>query len=281
MSWCALSLALALGFLPDELSDPYQLDIEIGREKRAGAPAFLGAGLLDAPADGTRPGGARIAAIQPGSTAARSDLQRGDVIVEFNGKKTPTAAALVEQLGSAYAGQLARLHVWRGDKELTLDVLLGARPKVSALLVQRDPPRVEGEVVRAGGGVIDGDVTNYANYVVRESQQIRGEFVCRWTSVLEVEITGRETKSFVGVEGDVRLGGLLCVTLVDFKPKAGDRFELISNASSLEERFSEVFLPKLEAGLHWQLDYDDVAGGVDLDQDGKYDVTLQVVKKPK
>jgi len=73
--------------------------------------------------------GPRINRIFPNSGAARAGLKTDDVIVELNGRRTPTREALVGLLKSFHPGEVVRVRVRRGTEDLALTVLLGERPK--------------------------------------------------------------------------------------------------------------------------------------------------------
>ncbi len=82
------------------------------------------------------------------------------------------------------------------------------------------------------------------------------------------------SKAVLNVNGDVSLAGILYVRLEKTVPKLGDRFEIVRNARSIKGSFGKVILPDLPDNLVWQVVYDDLKAGIDLDGDGKYDVTL-------
>jgi serine protease Do len=69
---------------------------------------------LRLPADRT---GAVIAAVQPGSPAARAGLQPGDVLLSVNRSAVRTAADAVRALRGTASGAPALLLVWRGGQE--------------------------------------------------------------------------------------------------------------------------------------------------------------------
>lgn len=62
--------------------------------------------------------GVLINAIDPNSSAAVSQLRRGDVILEVNGKATPNVAAFTSAVGKVKKGDTLRLLVKRGDSVL-------------------------------------------------------------------------------------------------------------------------------------------------------------------
>ena len=59
----------------------------------------------------------------------------------------------------------------------------------------------------------------------------------------------------------------------------GSRFEIITGAAGLTGRFDELMLPELGAKVGWKVEYDDLKQGRDVNKNGKYDVTLVVVKQ--
>ena len=62
--------------------------------------------------------GVLINAIDPSSSAAASQLRRGDVILEVNGKATPNVAAFTSAVGKVKKGEVLRLLVKRGESVL-------------------------------------------------------------------------------------------------------------------------------------------------------------------
>jgi len=62
--------------------------------------------------------GVLINAIDPNSSAAVSQLRRGDVILEVNGKATPNVAAFTSAVGKVKKGEVLRLLVKRGESVL-------------------------------------------------------------------------------------------------------------------------------------------------------------------
>lgn len=68
--------------------------------------------------------GAVIEGVKEGSPAAKVGLKKGDLIVKFNGKKTPNGAALIKQIMKAEAGAkvevVAERDGWRRKFSMTL-----------------------------------------------------------------------------------------------------------------------------------------------------------------
>jgi putative serine protease PepD len=73
-------------------------------------------------------GGAVVQRVKPGSPAARSGLQDGDVVTEVNGDSTPTMATLLAELRLHQPGDTVRLRVLRGEQPMEVLVTLADRP---------------------------------------------------------------------------------------------------------------------------------------------------------
>jgi putative serine protease PepD len=70
-------------------------------------------------------GGVLVSAIVPGGPAAKAGIKPGDVIVEVNGRPTPTADVLVSVLADLHPGQQVPVKLVRHGKEVTVTVTLG------------------------------------------------------------------------------------------------------------------------------------------------------------
>jgi len=70
--------------------------------------------------------GVVIGGLAPKGPAAAAGLQKDDVIVELNGKKTPGVGALRGVLRGCQIGQKVKVKVRRGDQKLEFEVVLGA-----------------------------------------------------------------------------------------------------------------------------------------------------------
>lgn len=66
--------------------------------------------------------GARVASVQPGSSAASAGLRPGDIVVAANGRDTATATSLRNAVGLTEVGQKLILTVQRGGKRLEATV---------------------------------------------------------------------------------------------------------------------------------------------------------------
>jgi S1-C subfamily serine protease len=89
---------------------------------------YLGLSLKPRPAEDTT-GGAEVTAVEPGSPAAAAGVEPGDVIVGFDGEDVGGPAEFVLLLTRSPVGTSRPLEVVRDDARLTLDVLVGRRPR--------------------------------------------------------------------------------------------------------------------------------------------------------
>ena len=86
--------------------------------------------------------GALVAGVTPGGPAAKSDIQAGDVILEFDGKKIDQMRNLPRIVAETPIGQKSKVLVWRKGQRMTVDVELGELPEDEQLaeLGQPQPP---------------------------------------------------------------------------------------------------------------------------------------------
>jgi serine protease Do len=75
-----------------------------------------------------QPGGALVAQVEPGSPAAQAGLQRGDVILEVNGRKIDSYDTFRNQVAALKPGTEIHLLVLRDGKTSERTVQLGERP---------------------------------------------------------------------------------------------------------------------------------------------------------
>jgi serine protease Do len=86
--------------------------------------------------------GALVAGVTPGGPAAKSDIQPGDVILEFDGKKIDRMRNLPRIVAETPIGQRSKVLVWRKGERMTVEVELGELPEDEQLaeLGQGQPP---------------------------------------------------------------------------------------------------------------------------------------------
>jgi hypothetical protein len=84
---------------------------------------FLGVNLGDAD-DGA---GATLGLVYPGQPAANAGLQRGDVVVEADGKRIRSAGDLTRAIGERRPGDVIDVVFLRGKERITAKLTLGGR----------------------------------------------------------------------------------------------------------------------------------------------------------
>jgi serine protease Do len=72
--------------------------------------------------------GAVVADVNQGGPAARAGFQRGDVILEYNGKPVDQLTDLTRLVANTKAGDTVKVVVWRNNAKKTLDVTIGQMP---------------------------------------------------------------------------------------------------------------------------------------------------------
>jgi len=85
--------------------------------------AYLGLQVVDWPA-----GGALVVNVEPGSPAAISGLETGDLLQEVNGRAINAAADVNAAVGSLRPGRQISVQVVRGAFPYTIEVTLAPRP---------------------------------------------------------------------------------------------------------------------------------------------------------
>ena len=73
--------------------------------------------------------GALVASVTPGGPAARSQIQAGDVILEFDGKDINRMRSLPRLVAETPIGKEAHVKLWRKGQQLDLTVVLGELPE--------------------------------------------------------------------------------------------------------------------------------------------------------
>jgi serine protease Do len=72
--------------------------------------------------------GVLISDVMPDSPAGKAGLKPGDVLLEFEGKRTEVPSDLQRAVALATPGQDSKVKVWRDGSERTLDVKIGEAP---------------------------------------------------------------------------------------------------------------------------------------------------------
>ncbi len=88
-----------------------------------------------------RPRGALVADVEPGSPAAKADLERGDIITEYNGTPIEESHRLPTLVANTEIGQRAELKVLRSGRERTLTATVAEQPSPTAARAERRAAR--------------------------------------------------------------------------------------------------------------------------------------------
>ena len=72
--------------------------------------------------------GALVATVTAASPAAKAGLRQGDVVLAIDGRKVAAPRDLSRAVADIKAGNRAALTIWRGGRELPLEVAMGAMP---------------------------------------------------------------------------------------------------------------------------------------------------------
>ncbi len=99
--------------------------IQNGGEVRRG---WLGV-RIDERSEGSRQQGVTLAGVLPGSPAERAELRRGDVIVSFEGQRTPSCVELKRLVAQATEGSSVQMGILRGDEVIEKTVTLSSVPE--------------------------------------------------------------------------------------------------------------------------------------------------------
>ena len=116
------------------------------------------------------PAGALIADVMKGSPAEDAGLKRGDVVLEYRGKKIKSADELRNKVAGTPIGEEVQLTVWRNKKELELSVKIGSLEELEKRLASTVKDRL---------GVVVGPVSNEqaANYGLHSSVGVSIQWV--------------------------------------------------------------------------------------------------------
>jgi serine protease Do len=90
-----------------------------------------------------QPVGALVAQVLPESPAAASDLQVGDVIVEFNGTPVTTSGSLPPLVGVSPVGEAAKVTVLRRGETRVIEVVIGELPEDDQIRLSGAEPEPE------------------------------------------------------------------------------------------------------------------------------------------
>jgi serine protease Do len=91
-----------------------------------------------------RSGGALIAEATPDSPAAKTGMQSGDIILEFNHQEIRTAHDLLSAVANSHVGSTAPVKLLRAGKELSFEIPVGERPSAVAEIFRSPAMRERG-----------------------------------------------------------------------------------------------------------------------------------------
>jgi serine protease Do len=126
------------GFMGVSFAIPIELAMDVAKQLRTTGKVsrgWLGVLIQDVTRElaesfsMARPYGALVAQIVPGSPAAESGLQVGDIIVEFNGREVPTSGALPPMVGRIAAGKEVEVGIVRNGERQSLELRIGELPE--------------------------------------------------------------------------------------------------------------------------------------------------------
>jgi serine protease Do len=80
----------------------------------------------------SKPEGALLGDVEPGTPAARAGLERGDIVVALNGEPVTDTSQFRLKIAMTAPGTKVRLKVMRGSAEKEVDVVLGEQPAQKA-----------------------------------------------------------------------------------------------------------------------------------------------------
>jgi serine protease Do len=69
-----------------------------------------------------------VSDVVPDSPASKAGIKPGDILLEFEGKKTEEPADLQRAVGLASPGNTAKIKVWRDSAERTMELKIGETP---------------------------------------------------------------------------------------------------------------------------------------------------------
>jgi serine protease Do len=124
--------------------------------------------------------GAKLTEVVPGGAAEKAGMKVGDIVIEMNGKKIISQAALREYLDSLRGGDKIKVKVKRKDDIKELDMTLGSAP------------RDRGDIQNAMGTILSGRRTGFPlvlqTDMVLDSRECGGPVVDLDGNVLGINI---------------------------------------------------------------------------------------------
>jgi len=129
------------GFMGLSFAVPIDIAMQVGKQLKAGGKVrrgWLGVTIQDVTRELAesfgmkRPSGALVADILADSPAAQSDLQVGDVVVEYEGSRINLSSDLPPLVGRTAPGKRVQLAVLRGGKPKTVAVTIAELPEEAA-----------------------------------------------------------------------------------------------------------------------------------------------------
>lgn len=96
----------------------------------------------------------RVASLYADSSAARSELQPGDILISINGEPIDSVSKFVARVRSFKLGDRIICHVQRGIKEMDIEIALGEAPRE-----QPNDIQVRYDMVRAGEATLRSLIT--------------------------------------------------------------------------------------------------------------------------
>ncbi|MDG2410804.1 MAG: PDZ domain-containing protein, partial [Halioglobus sp.] len=146
----------------------------------------------------TRPEGALVVSVSPGSPAEDAGLESGDIIVTFDGSSIPTSASLPHIVGLITPGKEVAVEIVRDRKRVTREV------KVGGLDADEKQVSGNGKSDAAGGGRL-GMIVEAVDAQNLEQNGISGGVIVR-----------RIVPGSSAAEAGIRVGDL--ITLVNTQP---------------------------------------------------------------
>ena len=179
-----------------------------------------------------RPKGALISEITEDSPAEKSDLEIGDIILEFDGREVESSSALPPMVGQARPGQDVEVGILRNGKRKTLEVTLGELPDEGAPMARP-----------ASGHDSDADTEILGMRVEEIPEEARKQRNLEEDGVWVTEVTGEPAHSAGMLKGDIiqMFAGKKISTLEDFREATED----------LEEGQPQPLLVQRRRGSRW------------------------------